>query len=161
MAAKFSALHLALRADYKAAQKACGLSARRVSVAFGHSPDSSWPYQVMEGDLSFPVEQLPIWIQITGGEQVLRYLARLGGFELVETDPPDPAEVSIARAGQTANQLIATAFRAVEDGTVDEDELAAVEAAAEEAQAQITRLRRAIAYRHRHGVVPERLRDAG
>lgn len=66
----------AMHGDFKSGQRDHGLSASRVATVFGKSPGSSWPYQLMDGDVPMSVQMVHSWQDMTGGLHLMRWLAR-------------------------------------------------------------------------------------
>lgn len=109
--------------DYQTAQVEYGLSAQRLNVDFGHSPTSSWAYQLIHGDATITLPQLGQWIASTGGRETVRYFAGLAGLGVHPVETKEAVELNIANLGKECNEAAGALFAALEDGVVTDAEL--------------------------------------
>lgn len=112
----------ALTADVANAQETRAMSVRALTTALGHSPDSSWLYQVCHGEHVLNAHMLDRWVQLTGGANLVSYLAELAGFDLVGRTPATAAG-SLAEAGRDVAEAISTAWAALEGDAISAHEL--------------------------------------
>jgi len=116
----------AVKADYAAAKKR-GIGARRLNAEFGHSDDSSWGHELVRGNATINWLQLPTWIAVTGGEHVLRYLAKVAGFRLVPVGAVSTPQKTLTAVVRECAELMQVHSEAQEDGVWTEEEYQAYE----------------------------------
>lgn len=112
----------AMRADFDKAKNESLLSATRVAVKFGKSPNSSWPYQLMDGDVPFSIFMLDHWIELTGGEYLMRALA--GSDYVVARVQPESQRGNAANTVRKFGEYLATTAQADADGKITHQECA-------------------------------------
>lgn len=110
----------AMRADFEKAQAESNLSAARVAVKYGKSPTSSWPYQLMDGDVPFTAFMLDDWIELTGGENLLRALA--GADYIVARVQPESQRGNAANTVRKFGEYLTTTAQADADGKITRHE---------------------------------------
>jgi hypothetical protein len=134
MTEKFSEMHDlrdALRSDFERGQREHGLSAAMVANAFGKSPTSSWPYQLMTCEVPMHVPMIRQWQQLTGGDKLTEWVC---GKSFICTPI-----IELKRHKSTANTLrefaefVEATADAQEDGTITAAELERIDRESREA----------------------------
>lgn len=112
----------ALRADFKHAQREHAMSADSLAVEFDKSRE--WVYQVIRGEIAFSLVYLRRWCELTGGENLARYLADQMG--LLYVPKPQHTEGSVTELTdvmRSNNDSVVACVEVFGDGKITPDEL--------------------------------------
>lgn len=140
----------ALRADFEHAKEAHTISAAMIATAFGKSPTSSWPYQLMDAEAPFTLPMVSTWCGLTDGVNLMRWLA---GDRFIVAEVPEPHKCShTANTIREFAEFLDVTAVAIEDGRVTPDEYRRIESEAMEAVSAIIAEIHAI--RHSVSVAP-------
>lgn len=141
----------ALRADFEHAQAAHGVSAAMIATAFGKSPTSSWPYQLINAEAPFTLPMVSTWCGLTDGVNLMKWLA---GERFIVAEIPEPHKRShTANTIREFAEFLDASAAAVEDGHVNPDEYKRIEREAMEAVSAI--IAELYAIRHRVSLAPK------
>lgn len=114
------ALAAALKADYELA-KTKGASAKMIAAELGRS--DSWTYEMIRGEQPFPLKHLDVWVRLTGGLNLARWVAETSNCDLVPRADMADAETTVLTAMREAMEAVYSAGEAIEDGEVTEEEV--------------------------------------
>lgn len=117
----------ALAADFKASQKDRGLSAAKVANAFDKSPTSSWPYQLLEGNVPFTLAMVQMWHSLTGARYFMNWIGDLCQH-VVAPKPCAKRSTHTARSLHAYADYLTEIAKADADGTITEQEAENIEA---------------------------------
>ena len=135
----------ALQADLAAA-KTSGIGLKQVSTEFGRS--YAWAAEMVRGQQPFPLAKMGVWVRLTGGVHLARWVADRAGFELV-TRAEDDLETTLVRAVKESSDATQVASSAMLDGEINDAEIAAYEREMGEAIENFRRLERALKSRQK------------
>ena len=113
-------LAAALKADYELA-KTKGASAKMIAAELGRS--DSWAYEMIRGEQPFPLKHLDVWVRLTGGINLARWVAEVCNCDLVPRTDMADAETTVLTAMREAMEAVYSAGEAIEDGVVTDDEV--------------------------------------
>jgi hypothetical protein len=119
----------ALKADMEAARRD-GASTKMLAAEMGRS--NSWASEMLRGEQPFPLAKLDVWARLTGGRHLARWVADTCGYDLAEREDIDVETTALAAMGESA-QALQAASRALLDGSVSADEVAAYQREMQEA----------------------------
>jgi hypothetical protein len=117
----------ALAADFKAAQKERGMSAAKVANAFDKSPTSSWPYQLLEGNVPFTLPMVQMWHSLTGARHFMRWVGDLCDH-VVAPKPAAKRSANTARSLHAYADYLTEISKADADGKISDQEAHDIEA---------------------------------
>lgn len=116
----------ALKSDYHEAQRDRGLSAAQINVAFGHSGESSWAYQMMAGDMPMPLAMVSTWRRLTGARHLMQWIAAETKHATAPLPVTEAGPADVYRAAADALEAFGEAMKhhaaAVRDGIVTREE---------------------------------------
>ena len=130
-------LAAAIKADSKAA-KAAAVSVKKIAYELGKS--DSWTYEMIRGMQPFPLKDFAIWVELTGGKHVAQWVADQVHCDLLPRNQDSDAETTILATMKEVTEAVYTASKALEDGKVTKEELAAYRKEMTEAIEHLRRL---------------------
>lgn len=113
-------LSAALQQDLNVA-KANGRGLKTVATEMGKS--YSWAAEMVHAKQPFPLAKLDVWVRVTGGRHLARWVADTCGCDLVEREEDNAEATALEAMGESAEALQA-ASSALQDGVVTPEELA-------------------------------------
>lgn len=135
----------ALQRDFDTAHADCGLTHKQIANAYDKSPTSSWPYELLRGNVPFTLPMVQMWVSLTGARNFMVWMGEQTDH-FVAPIPHGDARSDTAHVLQEFSEYLQTTARAVADGVVTRDEIADIEREAHEAcsaiMAEVEALRR-------------------
>lgn len=126
----------ALDKDFKAAQKARGLSAEQVCIAYDKSPTSTWAYQLVQGKVPFTLAMVPMWESLTGADN---FMIWIGGItkHVVAPMPSENRRENVGRSICRFGEFVVATGIAEADGKITDAECADIEKRSRRVMSQI------------------------
>lgn len=72
-----STLEESLKRDFEAAKQTRGVTASMICGALGHSPTSSWLYELFKGRGDWHWDYIDSWYSLTGARELMKHLGQM------------------------------------------------------------------------------------